>query len=183
MSASTKKKIYKTNPKLTISMERDIRWRDVKDMVFESIENGVPSDFESKKLAQLSVKLLAEKQGSSQLNLSFYPVVRGCLDHLSPDELRKIAIQCIIKCTDSEENCENIIPIANKVGVIYNRYFDYRYKGKPYNTSPKVDLVEEELGMVNLPKGGELGSNYLEDDEVFDIEAALGHLPIDLGED
>lgn len=181
MSArNPKRKVYKTNPKITISVEKDLRWRDVKDMVFDSIEQGVPSDFESKKLAQLSIKLLAEKQGRSQLNLSFYPVVRSTLEHLTPDELRKIAIQCIVKCTETEETSENIVPIANKVGVIYGRFFDYRYKGKPYVVSKQADLLEEEVGVVNLPKDGDLEENQLEEDEQYDIMGALGHIPIDL---
>lgn len=175
-----KRKVYKTNPKITISVEKDLRWRDVKDMVFESIEQGVPSDFESKKLAQLSIKLLAEKQGSSQLNLSFYPVVRSTLEHLTPDELRKIAIQCIVKCTETEETGENIVPIANKVGVIYGRYFDYRYKGKPYVVSKQSDFVEEEVGVSRLPRDGDLDENQLEEGQVYDIMGALGHIPVDL---
>lgn len=179
MSArNPKRKVYKTNPKITISIEKDLRWRDVKDMVFESIEQGVPSDFESKKLAQLSIKLLAEKQGSSQLNLSFYPIVRSTLEYLTPDELRKIAIQCIVKCTENVETSENIVPIANKVGVIYGRYFDARYKGKPYIVSKQADFVEEEVGVSRLPRDGDLEDHQLEEDQVYDIMGALGHIPV-----
>lgn len=167
-------------PSTIIYTEKTLRWKDVRDLVFESIEYGVPSEFDSKKLAKVSFKLLAKKQEKSKLNLSFYSILYGALDNLTDDELRKLALHCISKCTDNEMNCQNIVPIANKVGVIHKRYFDYMYRGKPYNTYEKITKTEEDLAKAEMrlmEDSIDLSEHNYDDHETFDIGKALGYVP------
>ena len=167
----------KRPPFTTVTVEKSIRWRDVKDLVFEAIEYGAPTDFEAKKLAQISLKLLGEKQSKASVNLSFYSAVAQSLDFLSDDELRRLALRCINKCTDSEENCHNITSIAQKVGAINTRYFDFKYRGKPYITKKPLTIAEQEVAVANLSG---VNSDEIVDetsDRVFDISKALGYVP------
>ena len=167
----------KRQPFTTVTVEKSIRWRDVKDLVYKAIEYGAPTDFESKKLAQMSLKLLGEKQSKTGLNLSFYSAVIQSLDYLSDDELRKLALKCIAKCTDSEENCHNITPIAQKVGAINTRYFDFKYRGKPYIIKKPLSVAEQEVAVANLRMAD--SEEFVDEtpDGVFDISKALGYVP------
>ena len=83
----------KRPPFTTVTVEKSIRWRDVKDLVFEAIEYGAPTDFEAKKLAQISLKLLGEKQSKASVNLSFYSAVaQHCVALTNAPTVRRIAI-------------------------------------------------------------------------------------------
>lgn len=164
-------------PLTTFTLEKTVRWKDVKDLVFQAIEYGSPSDFEAKKLAQLSLDLLGRKQQKSSVNLSFYSAMCGGLDHLSDDELRRLALQCITRCTNNESNCHNITSIAQKVGVINSRYFDFMYRGKPYLPKKDVGLVEQELAVVGMTEEKVEGMTDNSESGVFDISKSLGYLP------
>jgi hypothetical protein len=159
-------------PFTTVQSQITIRWKDIKGLVFQTLDFGNVSDWEAKKLAQKSLLLLGKKQETSKMNLSFYSTMVSALGFLSDDELRRLALQCISKCTNSEDNCENITSIAHKVSVINSRYFDYKYRGKPYLQSKPVSIVDQELANAQLSSGVED-----EVDGVFDIAQSLGYIP------
>lgn len=163
-------------PFSTLTIERSISWRDVKDLVFRAIDYGSPTDFEAKKLARASIDLLARKQAKSSLNLNMYQTIVGSLEHLTDDEIRRLALQCISRCTDSEENSGNIVSIAKKVGAIHTRYFDYKYRGKPYIIKKPLSVAEQEIATATVT-GATVEDMVDDTDGVFDIAAALGTLP------
>lgn len=165
-------------PSASIQLEKVVRWKDVKDLVFQAIQYGSPSDFEAKRLAQMSLSLLGERQARSpSLNLSFYSTVCNSLEFLTDDEIRRLALQCITRCTDKEENCDNIVSIAQKVGAINTRYFDYKYRGKPYLPKKVLSVVDQEVAVANVV--GSASENLVDDSEsgVFDISKSLGYIP------
>lgn len=169
-------------PFTVITSRTQLKWKDVKGLVFEVLDYGNVTDWEAKKLAQKSVLLLGRKQQTSKMNLSFYSTLVSSLDFLSDDELRRLAIQCITRCTDKEENSHNITSIAHKVSVINTRYFDYKYRGKPYLPQKSVTQTEQELAMANLSRTGAQGEgddNPTDEslDGVFDISKSLGYIP------
>lgn len=166
-------------PFSTITLNAQIRWKDVRNLVFEVIEYGNISEWDVKKLAQKSLLLLGKKQEKSKMNLSYYSTVISSLDFLSDDEIRRLALQCISRCTDSVDNCHNITSIAQKVGVINTRYFDYKFRGKPYSPNKPTTTTEKDVGVVGLGKvEAEVDGMDTESvDGVFDISKALGYIP------